>query len=367
MDKRLVGKWHSKDSLIETINIFNKKCFSTKPPKVKISIPSTGIYNFSPNCVYEKDGFFCFEVDDIIFRFQYADGFMLSRYTKDGEENQIKYERVSAIPEKGKYRYAPANVVVGKVDTPRLTLLKNFAKHSNQHTCEPYEIEYKLFEEAPQILKKYNYDSYIENKSGDTLAFALLDFVCDNFQHSGSIGMPKKLTVENIVEFCESHDNKTNCRGLAALLASLMRMNGIKASHITCIPYEEPFDDCHVVVDCILPSGTRVMFDPTYRLYLKDKKGNYVSLSKLRQMLISGQSYYPNPQASYNGAGFNVKAHRKYMTKNTLRFSRAVFNADGVDEGDVRRIELVPEKYPVEKFDEEKRKQFVFDEREFWG
>ena len=86
--------------------------------------------------------------------------------------------------------------------------------------------------------------------------------------------------ITDIIEFCERNDNKTNCRGLAILLASLLRLNGIKAQHITCLPYEDPFDDCHVVVDCLLPSGKRIMLDPTWRLFLKDKDGEY-NIAKL--------------------------------------------------------------------------------------
>ena len=76
---------------------------------------------------------------------------------------------------------------------------------------------------------------------------------------------------------------------LAILLASLLRLNGIKAQHITCMPYEDPFDDCHVVVDCLLPSGERIMLDPTSRLYYKDRYGKYISLPHLRELLIADE------------------------------------------------------------------------------
>ena len=52
MDKRLIGKWYKKD-MGETINIFDEN-----PLRMKMSFTSSGYYNFEPNCVYEKDGFF---------------------------------------------------------------------------------------------------------------------------------------------------------------------------------------------------------------------------------------------------------------------------------------------------------------------
>lgn len=92
--------------------------------------------------------------------------------------------------------------------------------------------------------------------------------MCNHFIHDGTSGLPKGRSIKNIITFCENNNGKINCRGLAIFLASLLRLNGIKASHIICMPFEEPFDDCHVVTDCFLPSGKRIMFDPTYRLYL---------------------------------------------------------------------------------------------------
>lgn len=99
------------------------------------------------------------------------------------------------------------------------------------------------------------------------------------------------------------------------LLAALLRLNGIKAQHITCLPYEDPFEDCHVVVDCLLPSGKRIMLDPTWRLYLKDKEGNYVSLSHLRELLLADEPIFENQTADYNGTGFAKEYHRNYMIK----------------------------------------------------
>ena len=77
------------------------------------------------------------------------------------------------------------------------------------------------------------------------------------------------------------------------MLVSLLRLNGVKAQHITCMPYEEPFEDCHVVVDCLLPTGKRIMLDPTWRLYLMDKNGEYISLPELRGSAHSSVRYAP--------------------------------------------------------------------------
>jgi len=366
MDKRLAGKWY-KEEMGETINIFDEN-----PLRMKMSFSSSGYYNFEPNCVYEKDGYFCYEINDETFRMvyhvYYEDGLLKGFYTQHGKETNIQYKRVSDIPEDGQLQYKPENIIVPGTDKTRIGILKEYSVYSDEKSVIPFSYEYKLFEPAPGILQKYDYNRYIAGfeKSDDSLAFSLLDFVCDNFKHDGLNGMSQKCKAEDIIAFCELHNHKTNCRGLAILLASLLRMNGIKASHITCMPYEDPFDDCHVVVDCLLPSGQRIMLDPTYRLYLKKEDNSYVSLPQLRKMLINDETYYANKDASYNGTGFDINEQRQYMTKNTFRFSRATICCDGYDENSLHRVELIPIGYSVDKFSEHRKNEFVYNESEFW-
>ncbi len=71
MDKRLIGKWYKED-MGETINIFDEM-----PLRMKMSFSSSGYYNFEPNCVYEKDEYLCYEINDeyyrMIYHVQYID------------------------------------------------------------------------------------------------------------------------------------------------------------------------------------------------------------------------------------------------------------------------------------------------------
>ena len=101
MDKRLVGKWYKKD-LGETINIFDES-----PLRMKMSFTSSGYYNFEPNCVYEKDGYLCYEINDeyyrMVYHVKYADGFLEGFYTQHGKESPVKYEKIDDVPEDAPY------------------------------------------------------------------------------------------------------------------------------------------------------------------------------------------------------------------------------------------------------------------------
>ena len=260
-----------------------------------------------------------------------------------------------------------SKISVPESEKSRTDLLQEFAEYDRSRE-EFYDTQYHLGGEIPEILNKYNFSDYIKDVdiTSDEIVFRVLAFVCDHFGHNGSISLNNRCDIKGLIEFCEQHDAKMNCRGLAMLLASLLRLAGVKARHITCMPYEEPFNDCHVVVDCLLPSGKRIMLDPTWRLYLKDEAGEYVSLEQFRKLLLAGEPVFANADASYNGGNFDLEQYRNYMPKNTIRFSRGTVYKDGLDDYAVRAVVLVPATYPVEQFSRIVRKDFVFDDREFW-
>lgn len=367
MDKQLIGKWH-KEEEGETINIFDET-----PLRMKMSFTSSGYYNFEPNCVYEKDGFLCYEINDEthrrVYHVRYADGGLDGFYTQHGKTTPVKYKKVGDIPEDAPYQFLPTEFFVPKTGETRIELLKKFSEYdrTREGDCPS---EFVLGGETPEILKKYHYFDYIKqhDASSDKIVFRLLDFVCDHFGHNGSGGISDDVRITELIKFCERNDGMSNCRGLAILLASLLRLNKIKARHITCLPYEDPYEDCHVVVDCLLPSGKRIMLDPSWRLYLRDKAGEYVSLPRFRELLLADEPIFENPDAGHNETGFEEQYYRNYMIKNTVRFARCTLNKEGVDgqnEGS-RYITLIPKGYPTEQFSEKQKSDFVYNDLAFW-
>ncbi len=367
MDQRLVGKWY-KEELGETLNIFGET-----PLRMKMSFDSSGYFHFEPNCVYERDGYLCFEINDeyyrMVYHVRFADGTLRGYYTQFGKETEVVYEKQADTPDDLPFVYKPTEVYIPGSDMTREEVLRAYADYDGSRPADTPSTTYVLGEAVPPVLERYGYSEFLRDvpPGTDAVAFRLLAFVCEHFGHNGSGGMPPARRVEDIIAFCETHDGKTNCRGLAILLATLLRMNGIKARHITCKPYEEPFEDCHVVVDCLLPSGKRVMLDPTSRLWYTDAEGDYVSLERLRALLCADEPLFPNADAAYNGGAFDAAYNRRYMTKNAFRFSRGTHFADGADEGAARPVELIPAGYDISLFSPQRQKTFVYDPRGFWA
>lgn len=247
----------------------------------------------------------------------------------------------------------------------RLDILKEFCSYESQPEIHKHSTKIALNNPAPEILNKYDYHSYCktdpENKNA--IVFSMLDFVCDNFSHSSTAALQADHSITGVIKSCEKAGGQTNCRGLSIILAEALRMNGVKARIVTCKPYEEPFEDCHVVVDCLMPTGERIMLDPTYRLYLTDDNDSYISLPDLRKGIIAGQTFHHNANASYNGTEFDHDSYIEYMTKNVLRFN-ANYNQDGKDSA-FSELELVPKGYSTNGFS--KLIQFTTDPEYFWN
>lgn len=249
----------------------------------------------------------------------------------------------------------------------RLDILKKYSEYDTSVESKKYPAIFVLNNKLPDILLNYDYLKYSGRSftSEDDIVFAMLDFVCDHFMHGSNVCLPRDHSLVGIIEGSEKIGLITNCRGLSLILAELLRMNGIKARHVTCKPYEEPFSDCHVVVDCIMPSGARIMLDPTYRLYFVDDNGGYVSIAQLREGIIRGIDFHPNSNASYNGGEFNYDDYREYMTKNLLRLNTNYNLDDSSPDKWETEIELIPKGYMTEGF--AKRIKFVTDPISFWN
>ncbi|MFT3952723.1 MAG: hypothetical protein QM689_12435 [Oscillospiraceae bacterium] len=247
----------------------------------------------------------------------------------------------------------------------RIEILRKYSGYDNNEVAIRHHAYIVLKNPAPEILLKYNYARYrSENfKNKDDIVFAMLDFVCDNFKHIGNAAIKGSHSLTGIISSCEKTDLRTNCRGLSLMLAELLRINGIKARHVTCKPYEEPFSDCHVVVDCLMPSGERIMLDPTYRLYFTDDNGKYVSLAQLREGIINGRHFYPNADASYNAEAFSYDNYIEYMSKNTLRLNTnyRLNDTDSI----LSEIELIPCGYSVAGYP--KVVQYTTNADYFWN
>lgn len=247
----------------------------------------------------------------------------------------------------------------------RLQQLKEFSEYAEDDITIPFTYELDQREEYEDLIREYDLDSVTEGYEDVDLMLVLLKWVSNNFRHDGNSGLPKKRDAIALVDFYKQNPDGINCRGLSILLSELLRAYGIPAKHITCMPKEAVFQDCHVVVHAYSEKLEQwIMLDPTYKLVLQNENGDYVNLPMLREMLLDGEALLPNKDAGWNGNSFNTEDYREYMTKNTFRFSCATDFYFGAEEGSSRNVTnmLAPKGY-----NDDEKERTTTSEQAFWA
>ena len=137
------------------------------------------------------------------------------------------------------------------------------------------------------------------------------------------------------------------------LLAQLLRAYGTPARHVTCLPYQDVFRDCHVVVEAYWrEQGQWVMLDPTYCLAVRDGTGRWLSLWDLRKAIEQGGALVPRETICYNGGPYTMEEYRAYMAKNLFRFALVKELVHG---GDGEQTLLEPRGYSSELVPQQER------------
>ncbi len=273
---------------------------------------------------------------------------MEGTYTQYGKENEFNLTKTSDKPKNEKFYFKYPQLSYEE----RFQQLTEYAEFADDSIKIPFTYNLKERNKYEKLISTYNLDTVTKGKTDVDLMLALLNWVCDTFKHDGNSGMPKKRDIYEIIDYCSNNSDSINCRGLSMILSNVLRAYKIPAKHITCMPKEAQFDDCHVVVQAYSEKlGQWILLDPTYRLILKNEEGDYINLSMLREYLVKDKTVIPNKDAGRNGNSFNVKEYREYMTKNTFRFSCATDFYFGAEEGYNKNVTnmLVPINYNEDK------------------
>lgn len=187
-------------------------------------------------------------------------------------------------------------------------------------------VENKLHFELsnPEVLsyvQKHGID--VENHHNLDSCLEIMEKLCAIIQQDGVNYTHDKQNSGTIaqMEYAFQHNHHTNCRGIALILAGILRAYGYRASAVECRPLS---GDVHVVCEVYLEDLNKwVMMDPTNNLvYYRNKTP--LSLIELRDALIDHAELKLNENANRNGEKLEIMPLLAFMSNKLFYFVKAV-------------------------------------------
>ena len=228
--------------------------------------------------------------------------------------------------------------------TRRIEQLNNFPDFSDDGTQLIFSFDLNRRDLYMELIEEFDLDEITAGYEDVNLMRVLLSWVSNNFPHHGNSGMPDNRDAMSIIEYVRENPRGINCRGLAILLAEVLRLYGIEAKHITVMAPEDEHP-VHVVTHAFSRELKQwIMLDPTFGIYLTDENGNFMNLYTLRRAFANGSMLFANADAGHNNRRFNMREFRHFTVDYLFRFSTGTHFGFGSehDDEDNFRVMLVP-------------------------
>ena len=249
-------------------------------------------------------------------------------------------------------------LLVEPLKTYHLTILKDAKAYNFEDNRELPKFTYQSKENTSlaNLRKEYNLDSIAGNGTETSKILNLMHWVHNVVKHDGASENPKVQNAINIISVCKTENRGVNCRMMATVLNECYLAMGIKSRHITCMPGEEIFDDCHVI-NMVYSKDLKkwLWIDPTFNAYVTNENGEMLSIQEVRESLVQNRPLVLNPDANWNNKIKQTKENylETYMAKNLYRMQCPIsseFNSETTETGkSVTYIELLPLHYFKQK------------------
>lgn len=147
----------------------------------------------------------------------------------------------------------------------------------------------------------------------------ILNYVHNAIRHDGgNFGVCESDAID-IYNYYKTTGNGVNCRQLAIALNGMYLAMGFPSRYVTCLPKNPDDPDCHVIC-CVYSSQLDkwLWMDPTFNAYVKDEKGNLLSIEEVRKRIIDKMPLALNDDANWNNESKQTKDYYldNYMAKN---------------------------------------------------
>lgn len=217
------------------------------------------------------------------------------------------------------------------------------------HSYEKKDKSVKLTYE----LNNHNVLSYLheigietENKHDlSTVKELLKQFCMKIYQDGVNYTHSKKYGTVNQIKYALSHKSFTNCRGMAIIFSGILRAYGFKSSYVTCLPYNQSDEECHVVCEVYVDELEKFIFiDPSCCVYFM-RNNVILNLLELRECIQNSEEVMYYRDSSYNKESFDLIGYLGYFSKNIFQFVKCIDNCEKKESGKDNSICFVPIEY----------------------
>ena len=254
----------------------------------------------------------------------------------------------------------------------KLVILQQAGAYQKQQTNTLPRFTYQAAKDPSleQVRNYFKLDSVAG--TGDELSkiFNLLHFVHNNIVHDGRNYALCEFDAIDIYNYHKATKKGVNCRHLAITLNEMYLAMGIPSRYVTCMPKNPNDTDCHVINSVYSQQLQKwIWIDPTFNAYVKDEKGNLLSIAEVRDRLIHNKPLVLNKDANWNNKEKLTKEEylEVYMAKNLYWFScplQSKFNPESrFRKSDTSFVALLPKGFTIQK---EKEEYITNDPDYFW-
>jgi len=261
-------------------------------------------------------------------------------FTQHGVSTDIGFTKISDTPTIGKFNIAWVPVSFEE----RIRQLRDYPDFADDGRVIRFTYDLKRRDLYADLIEEFNLDAITAGYYDIELMRVLLSWMSDNFRHNGASGMPRNRNAMSIIDYMRLNPSGINCRGLAILLAEVLRLYGIEAKHITVYPPENDHP-VHVVTHAWSRELQQwVMLDPSFGMYVTDLDGNLMSLYTLRAAFVNATPIVANTHAMRNGEAVSIEQYKNFMVDYMFRFSTGTRFTLGSEETGMRTTQfmLVP-------------------------
>ena len=177
-----------------------------------------------------------------------------------------------------------------------------------------------------QLKNLFNLDSVAGEGNELDRIFNLFNWAHKQIRHDGNNSTPGPENSIAILQHVKETGRGVNCVMMAIVLNEVYLSIGIKSRVIQGNARKFIFNgDWHSFNIVYSETLSKWIFlDLTMKAFFTDDKGNFLSISEIRDHLIMGKELNLNPEANYNSEPVDEDDYLNYLSKNLYRFSCSV-------------------------------------------